>query len=193
MSARREILTPLALYAPEFQQAVGTADVVIAVNAQQPDYGAPLYSRVLPRYEPGANGRHGLVWPEDAGVLRVPVDIGGDRSEMLLLLEVLVLAGQRAAEAARRAEALASGLRLVSFHSETWPDLVRFAAMARASLIAARTVSGLELTVEMTTTADVASLKALCDLVEDGHVMRETLRACPLSENNLERKYDDDE
>jgi hypothetical protein len=93
MSPHREILTPLAFDAPEFQHAAGTADVIIAVNAQQPDYGAPLYSRVVPQqYQPEGRPRDWLVWPADARVLRVPVDIG---SGEMLRLERLVLAGQR--------------------------------------------------------------------------------------------------
>jgi hypothetical protein len=44
-----------------------------------------------------------------------------------------------------------------------------------------------DVAIEFESPSDLAALKALCDLVEDGHVMRETLRPCPLNENNLKR------
>jgi hypothetical protein len=42
---------------------------------------------------------------------------------------------------------------------------------------------------EFRASADLEGLKAILLEVEDGHVMRETLRACPLAANPLERTY----
>jgi hypothetical protein len=42
-------------------------------------------------------------------------------------------------------------------------------------------------TLEFITTLDREAILALLHRVPDAHVMRETLRACPLAENSLER------
>lgn len=42
---------------------------------------------------------------------------------------------------------------------------------------------------EFQATADIETLRTLLSTVPDGHVMLETLRACALSENSLERDY----
>jgi hypothetical protein len=44
--------------------------------------------------------------------------------------------------------------------------------------------------VELETHAPLETIRTIMRGVEDGHVMVETLRACALSDNSLERNYD---
>lgn len=44
--------------------------------------------------------------------------------------------------------------------------------------------------VEIETESDLATLRGSMQTVEDGHVMVQTLRECPLKDNSLERNYD---
>jgi hypothetical protein len=79
---------------------------------------------------------------------------------------------------------------LYSFRAECWLDVLGFIALARGEIVLAyqdRQYPDVE--VEFESDMDLGTLKAMTDLVEDAHVIRETMRARPLSQNDLTREY----
>ena len=80
---------------------------------------------------------------------------------------------------------------IYSFRAECWIDVKQFLAAAwnEGSLTVRPDPTFSDLDVEFESTGDLDTLKALTHLIEDAHVIRETLRACPLAENSLERDY----
>ena len=75
-----------------------------------------------------------------------------------------------------------------SFRAEAAVDLNHFLGLVRgrASLVYVYP----NYCVEILTELDRIKILALMHRVPDGHVMRQTLRQCPLSENRLERDRD---
>ena len=80
---------------------------------------------------------------------------------------------------------------IYSFRAECLHDVDELLKVIRGTLVREyrRDPGYPDVEIEFDSPADLAILKAIMSIVEDGHVMRETLRTCPLSENNLEREY----
>jgi hypothetical protein len=79
---------------------------------------------------------------------------------------------------------------IYSLRAEFQLDLDEFLSMAPVHAVRERYhkwPTFPDVVMEFESPAPLGTLKALCDLVKEGHVMRETLRPCPLSENDLKR------
>ena len=84
-------------------------------------------------------------------------------------------------------------MNILSFRAETQTDVERLQdAVARAghhTMIASQqtTAPWADVDVQMKTAADLETVRDLMRTVDDGHVMVQTLRACPLKDNPLTR------
>ncbi|OJW46185.1 MAG: hypothetical protein BGO63_03705 [Candidatus Accumulibacter sp. 66-26] len=83
-------------------------------------------------------------------------------------------------------------MTIYSFRAECPADVEAFKAKcvdARVRVVTREEPDKLfpDVEVEMETEASMDALQTLLREVVDGHVMLQTLRACPLSENSLER------
>jgi len=81
-----------------------------------------------------------------------------------------------------------------SYRAECSADVERFHQVcAQRGMIAFWTMHsdkvGPDVEVDLQSTASVEDLRNAMREVEDGHVMLQTLRECPLAENTLERDY----
>lgn len=77
-----------------------------------------------------------------------------------------------------------------SFRAECWPDVEQLLALAEGTVTMKRFMDPRlpDVEIQFESPADLGVLMAITDLIPDAHVIRETLRACPLSENTLERE-----
>lgn len=85
-----------------------------------------------------------------------------------------------------------------SFRAECQSDVDRFfIACKKANIIVDEVYIGADPNglpdkqVEFNSPATLEALKCVARSIEDGHVLPETLRACPLTENSLQRDYVD--
>lgn len=78
---------------------------------------------------------------------------------------------------------------IYSFRAECWPDVVRFIGVANGAItIAFQDMRYPDVYVQFESHVDLGTLKACTDLNDEAHVIRETLRSCPLSANDLGRE-----
>lgn len=98
------------------------------------------------------------------------------------------------AERGRQIAQCMAQAKIFSFRAECLVDVQRFKAQCEklglASILSAREGVAPDVGVEMETAASLEIIQDVMRSVVDGHVMRQTLRECPLSENSLERDYD---
>lgn len=85
-------------------------------------------------------------------------------------------------------------MRNFSFRAECKVDVERFhQECARRGLLVTWAMQsdeiGPDVEVDAQSTASLAELRDVMHSVVDGHVMLQTLRECPLSQNTLERDY----
>jgi len=83
---------------------------------------------------------------------------------------------------------------IYSFRAECQADLDQLVRKLRSSAIhcfmsGAQDKQFPDCEVELETDAPLETIRNSMRAVEDGHVMVQTLRACPLAENSLERDY----
>jgi hypothetical protein len=87
-------------------------------------------------------------------------------------------------------------MKTYSFRAECEADVDALRELAQAQLVECnwtlrRDQHGLpDIDVEVTTGADQSAVMKLMREILDGHVMIQTLRPVPLSQNSLERDYD---
>ncbi len=86
-------------------------------------------------------------------------------------------------------------MNIFSFRAESLPDVSEFQKLCHAAGLALTWheqpyISYPDTAVEVHTDASLQTLQGLMRRVEDGHVMLQTLRQCPLSENSFERDVD---
>lgn len=86
-------------------------------------------------------------------------------------------------------------MAIYSFRAESQDDVERLhQAFAAAGVLT--TMKGKpdaqfpDIEVELESATDLECIRNVMRTVKDGHVMLQTLRACPLSANSLERDYD---
>lgn len=83
-------------------------------------------------------------------------------------------------------------MKTFSFRAECLEDVRRFQCACLSSRLVVVIPNKLvpDVDVEVRADASLESLRNAMRRVVDGHVMLQTLRECPLSENPLERNYD---
>ncbi len=86
-------------------------------------------------------------------------------------------------------------MTVYSFRAECKADLKRLSLALRTSAVrysirAARDRRPPDCAAEIETDASLETIREVMRELEDSHVMLQTLRACPLSQNSLERDFD---
>jgi hypothetical protein len=80
--------------------------------------------------------------------------------------------------------------RTYSCRAEGLVDFARFLLVANEYVWMVRVGGDRDVEIQFDSRLGLAALRSLLEEVADTHVMRQTLRACPLSENDLERDFD---